>query len=173
MDEESREEGSGELRLRPVEPEDLTVFFEQQREPEALWMAAFTPEDPGDELRFRARWARILADPGVLARTVCCAGRVAGSVLAFEREGAREVGYWLGREFWGRGIATRALAAFVRELPTRPLFARVAKDNRASLRVLEKCGFVVLLEERSYANARGARIEELVLALGAGPEPWR
>ena len=85
----------------------------------------------------------------------CVARQLAGSVLSFLREDQREVGYWLGRAYWGRGIATRALTAFLGELPTRPLFARAAKDNRASLRVLEKCGCVVLLEARAFAKQVG------------------
>ena len=159
---------SESVRLRTVQEGDLARFFEQQKDPLALRMAAFTAEDPADERAFRARWARILADPAVVTRTVLCEGEVAGSVLSFLRDAQREVGYWLGREYWGRGIATRALGAFLAELPTRPLFARAAKDNRASLRVLEKCGFAVLLEARAFANARGEEIPELVLALGAG-----
>jgi RimJ/RimL family protein N-acetyltransferase len=56
-----------------------------------------------------------------------------------------EIGYWLGEEFWGRGIATQVLkqmteAAFV-EGELKKLFAPVLAPNRASARVLEKSGF--------------------------------
>ena len=44
-------------------------------------------------------------------------------------------------------MATRALSAFLREVPTRPLYAGVAEHNRASIRVLEKCGFRVSDED--------------------------
>ncbi|MFL5736099.1 MAG: GNAT family N-acetyltransferase [Actinomycetota bacterium] len=54
------------------------------------------------------------------------------------------VGYWLGKAFWGRGIATEALRRFVGELPERPLSANVAEHNVGSIRVLEKCGFVAV-----------------------------
>ena len=86
----------------------------------------------------------ILGEETAIAKTVLVNGRVAGNVVCFERDGSREVGYWIGREFWGKGVATRALAAFLAEVRERPLFAGVARHNVASLRVLEKCGFVVV-----------------------------
>lgn len=68
-------------------------------------------------------------------------GQVAGNVVCWETLGVREVGYWIGRAFWGRGIATKALALFLTEMTTRPVFAYVAAHNVGSIRVLEKCGF--------------------------------
>jgi RimJ/RimL family protein N-acetyltransferase len=62
-------------------------------------------------------------------------------VVSFILEGRREVGYWLGREFWGKGIATSALQLFLEEISERPLFAFSAHSNPASARVLQKCGF--------------------------------
>src|SRR4029453_1988037 len=80
--------------------------------------------------------------------------------------------YWIGREFWGRGIATQALAVLLSAVKTRPLYARAAKDNVASLRVLEKCGFTIAGYERGFANARGEEVEEVVLELRAeAPKP--
>jgi RimJ/RimL family protein N-acetyltransferase len=76
-----------------------------------------------------------------------------------------EVTYWIGREFWGRGIATAALAEFLKLQTTRPIFGRAAKDNVGSLRVLAKCGFVIIREDKGYAYARGEEVEEYVLRL--------
>lgn len=155
-----------ELLLRPVVADDLPIFFEQQADPDANYMAAFTVKDPGDRAAFMARWQRILADPTVIIRTVVTDGAVAGSVLSYEEESRPEVSYWLGRAFWGRGIATRALTAFLADANrTRPIYARAAKDNIGSLRVLAKCGFTIVGEDNGYANARGAEVEEYVLAL--------
>jgi RimJ/RimL family protein N-acetyltransferase len=88
---------------------------------------------------------------------------VAGHILIHAWFGELEVSYWLGREFWGRGIATQALAAFLEVIHTRPLYARAAQDNRASIRVLEKNGFKVYADERGFANARGEEIDEVVM----------
>jgi RimJ/RimL family protein N-acetyltransferase len=144
---------------------DLDVFFEYQLDPVACHMVAFTVEDPADRAAFDARWARILADDSVTKKTVLVDGQVAGQVTGFEQFGRPSVGYWLGREFWGRGIATRALAQFLSLVETRPLYARAAKDNLGSIRVLEKCGFTHFGEDKGYAHARGAEIDEVILIL--------
>jgi RimJ/RimL family protein N-acetyltransferase len=75
-------------------------------------------------------------------RTIEVDGQVAGTIGSWEQDGRQFVGYWLGRDFWGRGLATAALAELVQELPMRPLHAFVAASNAGSIRVLEKCGFV-------------------------------
>jgi RimJ/RimL family protein N-acetyltransferase len=92
-------------------------------------------------------------------------GKLAGHVSSFEMFGEREVTYWIGREFWGKGVATMALRALLNIDTTRPIFGRAAKDNRGSIRVLEKCGFVLIGEEQSLANARKAEITEVILRL--------
>jgi RimJ/RimL family protein N-acetyltransferase len=161
---------TGELVLRAVVQDDLSIFFQQQLDPEANFMAAFTAKDPTDREAFTAHWGRILADPTVIVQTIVCDGQVLGSVLSYEDEGKPEVSYWLGKEYWGRGFATRALSAFLaRGNPSRPIYARVAKDNPGSRRVLEKCGFTVIDEAKGFANARGKEIEELLLELRAAP----
>jgi RimJ/RimL family protein N-acetyltransferase len=156
-----------DIVLRDVTDDDLPIFFEQQLDPDANYMAAFTTKDPTDRDAFTAHWARIRADETIINRTILCDGQVAGSVASFEDFGQLEVTYWLGREFWGKGIATRALAALLAYQTTRPIYARAAKDNLASLRVLQKCGFVITGEDKGFANARGQEIEEYMLTLAA------
>ena len=136
------------IRLREVEPGDLPLFFEHQRDPVAVEMVAFTPRD---RAAFDAHWAKILADKTGLIRTIVVASpsqgdsapgeHVAGNIVSWNSDGKRELGYWIDQAFWGRGVATAALTAFLRLEQTRPLYAGVAKHNGASLRVLEKCGF--------------------------------
>jgi RimJ/RimL family protein N-acetyltransferase len=126
------------VTIRPVREDDLPILFEHQRDPEASAMAAFPARDRD---AFMAHWRRILSDRNLVARTVELEGAVAGNVGSFEFDGRREVGYWIDRAFWGQGVATRALAAFLREETRRPLFAGVAPHNAGSMRVLEKCGF--------------------------------
>jgi RimJ/RimL family protein N-acetyltransferase len=130
--------------LRDVIDSDLPIFFEHQRDPEATSMAAFPARD---RAAFDAHWQKILADDQLTAKTVLFKDRVAGNVVSWEQDGKRLVGYWIGREFWGQGLATRALAELLAELPQRPLHAYVATTNAGSIRVLEKCGFVLAEEE--------------------------
>jgi RimJ/RimL family protein N-acetyltransferase len=130
--------------LRDVVEEDLPVFFEHQLDPEATRMADFPAREHD---AFFAHWHRILQNRTGTIKTVVVDGEVAGNVLSWAHDGVREVGYWLGREFWGRGIATLALSAFVAETEERPLTAAAAEGNVASMRVLEKCGFVRVGEE--------------------------
>lgn len=162
---------ASDILLRAVREADLPIFFEQQQDPEANFMVAFVAEDPHDREAFMAHWARILSDASNTTLTIVADGQIAGHIASFEQFGKPSVGYWLGRAYWGRGIATRALAELLRRIPTRPLYARAAKDNRASIRVLQKCGFTICGEETGFANARGGDIEEYVLVLaeaGAG-----
>jgi RimJ/RimL family protein N-acetyltransferase len=126
------------VTLRPVEPADLPVLFEHQRDPVANAMAGVPPRDRD---AFTAHWERILADETSLIRAIVADGRLAGNVLSFMHDGRREVGYWIAREHWGGGIATAAVAAFLSVETRRPLYAGVVETNLGSLRVLEKCGF--------------------------------
>ena len=111
-------------------------------------------------------WHRILTDETTINQTILFNGQVAGSVSSYEEEGRPEVTYWLGKEYWGKGIATSALTEFLtHHNQTRPIYARVAKDNLGSRRVLEKCGFRIIGESKGFANARGQEIEEFLLEL--------
>jgi RimJ/RimL family protein N-acetyltransferase len=153
------------VALRAVEPSDLDVFFEQQRDPVAHFMVPFLKRDPEDEAVFRAHWSRIMASGAIRIATVTLDDDVAGHVMSFERDGTREVGYWLGRAYWGRGVATRALQLFLGGERIRPLQARVVADNLASRRVLEKCGFALVRIEHGFAPGRKAEVDEAILVL--------
>jgi RimJ/RimL family protein N-acetyltransferase len=126
------------LHLRPLEDDDLDVFYAHQADPKAAEMAAFASRD---RAAFDAHWARIRRDPETVLRTIVGEGGVLGGLTSWRDGGRRLVGYWIGREHWGRGVATRALEQFLREVTERPLHAYVATHNAASARVLEKCGF--------------------------------
>jgi RimJ/RimL family protein N-acetyltransferase len=156
-----------EIRLRAAVDADLPIFFAFQLDPEANWMAAFTAKDPADRDAFMAHWTKVLQSESNVIKTLLVDGQVAGSLLHFDLFGQPAVAYWIGKAYWGRGVATKALAAFLEQIETRPLYARVAKDNIASRRVLEKCGFTITGEDRGFANARGQEIEEFILTLAA------
>ena len=144
---------------QPIET-DLPVFYEQQLDPEATRMAAFPAREREP---FMAHWRKIMGDETVRLRTILCDGRVAGNVVSFEQSGEREVGYWLGREYWGKGIATEALRQFLLLEATRPLHAHVATHNIGSRRVLEKCGFRLLREDSDFSPASDVQMREYVL----------
>lgn len=153
---------TGCVSQRPVAEGDLPLFFAHQAEPEAARMAAFPPRTwPA----FTAHWAKIMADPANIQRAVLFDGLVAGNVVSFMMEGHREVGYMLGREFWGRGVATEALRQFLQIVAERPLFAYVAKHNSASRRVLEKNGFTLTGEEENFSTMDGEIIGGYILRL--------
>jgi RimJ/RimL family protein N-acetyltransferase len=144
------------VSLRAVLEEDLQTLFEHQLDPDAIRMAAFPPRD--EEAHF-AHWRKILADDSVIAATVLFDGQIAGNIGSWDDEGERLVGYWIGKSFWGKGIATAALARFIDRFDTRPLRAHVAEHNVASLRVLEKSGF------RIVGKRRDGDVDELILSL--------
>jgi RimJ/RimL family protein N-acetyltransferase len=155
--------GPIDVRLRDVVQDDLPTFYQHQLDPEGARMAAFPPRD---REAFMAHWrTRVLGDESVDKKTILVDGQVAGNVVSFERDGVREVGYWIGREYWGKGVGSRALSAFLGQVRVRPLYAHVAKHNVASRRVLEKCGFTTVGEDRAPAPTGGEEVDEFVLKL--------
>jgi RimJ/RimL family protein N-acetyltransferase len=148
---------TNEVRLRDIEPGDLPIFYEQQLDADATRMAAFPARD---RAAFDVHWAtNILGNPAAINQTIVVDGQVAGNIGSWPQDGVRLVSYWIGKEFWGKGVATRALATFLHLVTERPLYAHVAKHNVGSIRVLEKCGFSVEREES------GEDVTELVLVL--------
>ena len=148
--------------LCDVTESDLPIFFEHQLEPDAIRMAAFPARD---REAFTAHWAKILGDVTVMKKAVLFNGQVAGNIVSFEQSGKREVGYWIGKKYWGNGIATGALSEFLSHEKVRPLYAHVAKHNFASIRVLEKCGFTNVGEDKKFSNAGGKVIEGFIFKL--------
>lgn len=154
--------------LRPVRVTDVAVFSEQHSDPDAAHMAAFTVNDACDPDVFGPYWRQILENDAITSYTVQHHGAVAGYVLAYPWAETLEVSYWLGRRFWGQGIATAAVRHLVTLLGVRPLTAHVAQDNVGSLRVLEKCGFAVMASGSAYSSVRRCEVDEFVLGLGLG-----
>ncbi len=126
------------VRLRRVEDGDVEVFFEHQADPLAVEMAAFPARE---REQVEAHWVRLRADDSLVTRTIVADGQVAGNIGCWADGGQHLLGYWVGREWWGRGVATQALSLLLEEVPVRPLHAHVVAHNVGSIRVLEKCGF--------------------------------
>ena len=152
------------VRLRSVEDRDVEVFFEHQADPQAVEMAAFPARDRD---QFEAHWAKVRGDDTLVVRTIVVDGVVAGNIGSWPDNGQQLLGYWVGREFWGRGVATQALALLVDEVSIRPLYAHVVMHNVGSIRVLEKCGFRRDLLEEAKARTSDDGIEELIYVLDA------
>ena len=153
-----------EISLRDVLEEDLPILFEHQADPIACTMAAFTPRARD---AFMEHWAMILSNPEVTKKSIVAGGKVVGDILRFERNDLQEIGYWIGREHWGKGFASRALSLFLEIEPIRPLYAIAAEHNAASLRVLEKCGFRLIDRNYQGADLPGPDVVDYLFRMGA------
>jgi RimJ/RimL family protein N-acetyltransferase len=149
-----------QVHLREVTEADLPTLFEHQLDRDAVRMAAFPSRD---REAFFAHWAKILRDEACIALAIVQDGRVVGSMMSFVRDGKQLIGYWLGKAHWGRGIASAALPLLLELVPMRPIHAYVAKHNPASLRVLQKGGFVIIDEGKF--EFEGEQMEEYLLVL--------
>ncbi|UZI30677.1 GNAT family N-acetyltransferase [Streptomyces sp. VB1] len=146
--------------LRDVEPADLEFFLAYEHDPEAVRRSRFPPRE---REAFMAHWtSKVLGDPANLVQTVVVDGETAGNIVAWWDGERRYVGYWFGRAYWGRGIGTRALDAFLERETARPLYADPAAGNTGSIRLLEKCGFT------ATGTVRHGEDEHVVLVLGGG-----
>ena len=135
------------VTLRAATDADTETLYTFQAEPEGSAMAVFASRDPE---AFKAHQVKVLADSTNVFRVIEADGVVVGWISSWNAGDDRAVGYWLGRDHWGRGYATEALRAFLQVDRARPLTAYVAVPNVASRRVLEKAGFSVV--ERRLAD---------------------
>ena len=153
---------SSEVRIRNVEQDDLSRMYEMQLDPESNRLAVTIPRSAET---FSALWENALRDPRITAKVIVVGEVLAGYISCFQMDGVDSVGYWIDKDCWGRGIATRALELLLDEVAIRPLQARVATSNAASLRVLQKCGFEIVRVQVSPADDRYPECEEAVLVL--------
>jgi ribosomal-protein-alanine N-acetyltransferase len=153
------------LELIETEQDELSIFFDFQLDEEARYLAAFTPKDPNNKTAYLEKYTKHLADPTINNRTIKVNGVIVGSIAKFVIEDEAEITYWIDKKYWGQGIGTKALQAFLKLEQTRPIHGRVAFDNFGSQRVLEKCGFVKIGEDKGFANARQTEIEEFIYQL--------
>jgi RimJ/RimL family protein N-acetyltransferase len=153
------------VSLRPLEDGDLDAIFRQATDPESIRLAAFTSPDQADRSAFLDRVARVRADASATSLVIDVDGAIAGTIASFRVDDELEVTYWIDRAHWGKGIASAALQLLLAETAERPVFARAASDNLASIRVLEKAGFRRIGVNRDFAPGRGEEIEETIMRL--------
>ncbi|MBW3526966.1 GNAT family N-acetyltransferase [Shewanella sp. NKUCC05_KAH] len=142
------------VSLRPIIESDLEAIFVHQSDPIANQLAQFPPRDR--EAFFKHWHQNILGQVNVLPRAIVVDGKFVGNIGHWQSDGQALIGYWIDREYWGKGIATQTLAQFLPLVSLRPLFAHVAKHNLASLRVLLRHGFVLtdqLIQESEDTEA--------------------
>lgn len=154
-----------DIKLRPTEISDLNILFQFQLDKEGGYLAAFMPKDHTDKSAYINKHKKLLIDPSVNNQTIILKNTIVGSVGKFVMEGHPEITYWIDRNFWGQGIASTALNAFLQIELTRPIYGRVAFDNIGSQKVLEKCGFLKTGTDKGFANARQTEIEEFIYML--------
>ncbi|HSM08904.1 MAG TPA: GNAT family N-acetyltransferase [Gemmatimonadota bacterium] len=151
------------ITYRSASEADIAEFIRLEGDEVSAHMAAFVSPRAAEERT--SHWQHVLARPDTRNHTIEADGTILGWIASFQRGSDREVTYWIDRSFWGRGIASAALAHLLTVDLVRPLFARVASDNTRSVRVLEKSGFVAVDIERAYAPTRGEEIDELIFRL--------
>jgi ribosomal-protein-alanine N-acetyltransferase len=153
------------ITLTETTADDLHLLFEFQLDEEANYLAAFTAKDISDKVAYLEKYTKHLADPTITMRTIKANDEIVGSVAKYMMEGDAEITYGIDKKYWRQGIATTALADFLKIELARPIFGRVAFDNYGSQKVLEKCGFIRIGSDRGFANARQAEIEEFIYKL--------
>ena len=154
-----------DIQLRPTNSSDLETLFLFQLDEEANYLAAFTSKKPSDRSAFIDKWTKLLTDTTVTTRTIIYKNKIVGSISKYEIKGTAEITYWIGKEFWKKGIAKSALQSFLEIEKSRPIFGRVAFDNIGSKKVLESCGFSKVGTQIGFSNARQKEIEEFVYEL--------
>ena len=146
----------GDVSLRRVEAGDLSVFFDHQMDPEANRRAAFPARDYDS---FMAHWEKILVDRSVITKTILYDGEVVGNIVSWEQSGEREVGYWIGSDYWGKGIATRALAVSWK-------IYQIARSVLMSLYTITlPSGFSKNVDSQSFAGTKKSPLQTAILPM--------
>lgn len=150
------------IELTKTTLEDLESLFVFQTNKDGIWMAAFTAENPSDKEFYMTKWSKIVENPNIKMQTIRVGNKIVGSIIHFDVVEETNISYWIDQPYWGKGFATEGLNLFIKDSIKRPLFARVAYDNFGSQKVLEKCGFKLIGQDKGFANARNKEIEEFI-----------
>ncbi len=155
----------GKIRLRKTIEPDLELLFSFQLDKVANYMAAFTDKSDKNKASYIKKWTHLMSKHTIHLQTILSNNEVVGSVAKYEINGKAELTYWINKDYWGRGIATKAVLFFLQIELARPIFARAASDNIASQKVLENSKFTKIGIKKGYANAREMEIEEFIYKL--------
>ncbi len=150
------------ITLRPTESSDLETLFQFQLDQDARHLAAFMSKDSTDKSAYLNKYTKILADHSTNNQTILIDNEIVGSISKFILDSDAEITYWIDRKFWNQGIASKALEKFLELEKTRPLFGRVAFDNKGSQKVLENSGFKKIGSDKGFSTIRQTEIEEYI-----------
>ncbi|MCB0697310.1 MAG: GNAT family N-acetyltransferase [Chitinophagaceae bacterium] len=153
------------MHLQKTTVDDLETLFIFQTDETSNYVAAFNTPDPADKQAYMEKWRKIVANSTINMKTIFVDDVPVGSVAHFEIEDETNVSYWIDRQHWGKGIATKALQQLLATTDKKILYARIAYDNTGSQKVLERNGFVRIGTDKGFANGRGKEIEEFVYRL--------
>ena len=125
-----------------------------------------------------AHWWLDHSHSTTLIKAIDYEGQLVGCISAevgdFEYNRSAELGYWVGREHWNKGIATAAVHQFMKQLFEQTdlvrLFVSVVSVNKASIRVLSKNGFSLDGELKMASFRQGKFYDEQLWSL-LKPEP--
>lgn len=152
-----------DIKLRDTTAEDLDRIFTLENDAEAARQMNFPLRT---REQFMRHWnEKILGAPDTISKVVLVDGEVAGNIGCWDADGERFIGYWFGRRYWGRGIGTTAVRAFVEAVGYRPLYADPALRNTGSVRLLEKCGFTRVGSEMVPNHYGEGEVEHVMLKL--------
>ncbi len=158
---------SANVLLREIEPQDLRTLYEFENAPAWCAMAMIKPRSKSE---FDEIWNKIIADDAAgisknVQKAILADGQLCGTIGCRMVGECHDVGFGLGQQFWGRGIASRALALLLDLVPTRPVYATAATTNAGSIRVLTKSGFEIVEQRASEETRRYLACDEYRLIL--------
>ena len=149
------------LLLRPPVLEDLDAWLAILRDAEEVWYgAARSSEDDARASLMRHVIHHERYGWGICAAELRATGKVIGAagITHMEDGPELEVGYRFRKEHWGQGLATEAAAASIAfgfgELGLDRIVAVALPTNKASRRVMEKCGLSFVGVTEAYGEAQ-------------------
>ena len=153
------------LVLRPFGEGDAASLYEYARDPDVGPAAGWPPH--GSEAESLEIIRTVFSAPHVFALALKETGRVIGSAGFVDGHRTElpgpddEIGYWVGKPYWGRGLAPEAVRELLRygfqDLRLRTVWCNHYEGNAKSQRVIEKCGFYYRFSEETEVVLLGER----------------
>ncbi len=154
--------------LRPITEADLQTLAQFLCDEDAIFMAG-AGSGSTDVSTHIQHFKKLMEDESISMAVIISGASVVGYIAAFMRGDEREITYWIGREYWGQGIASKAVKLFLPSLQEKyvgeQIFARVVKGNKASEHVLLKAGFKATQTDKFYSDIRSTEVTETIFCI--------